>query len=71
MLIKDDSEFNKEFPEKYNWSLADSLKLSELAERVAYTIIKDLQTKNRLFVPGLRVTLVYISEICSVYSKEE
>lgn len=50
------------FPENFEWNLVESIKISEIGERLSQAIKKDLQTKDRIFVPGLRLTLRILLE---------
>lgn len=63
MRICEMPEYNGSFPETFNWSLCDSVKLSKLAEDLAREIRIELMQPigNRVNVPGLRFALARIA----------
>ena len=56
-----EDKYNRDFPERYNWSLIDSYKLSELAEAISWRINADLKTEKKIYTPGLRLVLQCIA----------
>ena len=59
-------EYNREFPERYNWELLDSFKLSKAAGFIQTKLLTDL-CNSRHFVPGLRLALnlIYDTDQCN------
>lgn len=66
MIVKESSNYGAEFPEHFTWGHLDSLQLASLGSIISADIMKDLQTPDRLYVPGLRKALNYIAEIARV-----
>ena len=46
----------KEFPERHDWRMVDSITISEIGEKISDCISADL-LGERNFVPGLRMAL--------------
>lgn len=61
MIVNNDTKFNREFPELYNWNLIDSWKLSELACNIANLIKFKFDTNDLNDVAGLRKALRLIA----------
>ena len=62
MKVYEDSKYNAEFPELYDWNMLDSIKTSKIALDIKGWIQHDLKTKPRRCVPGLRKALNIISQ---------
>lgn len=60
-------DFNKEFPESFDWNLIDSLKITPIAVDITKKIEDDLMTKERNLVPGLRKALIIIANETGIY----
>ena len=59
-------DYDKNYPELYNWGLIDSIHLSELGTKISQCIQFDLGTSERNFTPGLRYALNLIAEIADI-----
>ena len=64
MLVHDNPQYSKEFPERFPWGMVDSYLASELGGNLAREIREDLQTSDRLFTPGLRKALRELARQC-------
>ena len=57
MRLMKHKNYNSEFPEQFNWYIADSHLASKIAEEMKRLILSDLETEERNLVPGLRKAL--------------
>lgn len=64
------SIYNANYPERYNWDLLDSHKLSKIAEEISAKIDEDLKTEDRNLVPGLRTALNIIADCEEVFNSK-
>jgi hypothetical protein len=62
MKAYDHPNYDETCPEKFNWRLIDSHKLTSVAQRLADLIEDDSETPERLFTPGLRFALNVIAK---------
>ena len=66
MKVVEITNYLPEFPERFFWGHLDSPKLAHLASILSTRILRDLETPNRSFVPGLRRALHCIAEIAEI-----
>lgn len=66
MTVKNSPNFNPEFPESFDWAMIDSPTLCAIALDLVSTLKRDMQTWERLLVPGIREALREIAKYAVV-----
>jgi hypothetical protein len=64
MKVIESKDYNKDFPESFNWGLIDSIKLSDLGNLLSAHVRHDLKNpiQKRYLTAGLRLSLNLIAE---------
>jgi hypothetical protein len=62
MLASKHDNFDERYPERFPWQRLDSIHAGAIAIGIAHMIDRDLESKERTFVPGLRLALKYIAD---------
>jgi len=66
MKITESRDYNPQFPERFNYGLCDSIKLSEPGMTLAQKAIDDTQSSDRNLLPGLRFALHQIALVGTI-----
>ena len=69
--VKENANYNSQFPELFNWGLLDSISLSKIGTSIALRISDDLKTSERYYVGGLRLALHEISLIANIHTYQD